>query len=152
MNAQDIGLGTRLRRLLELLDGDLEGHYAETIPGYRPRFTPIVKALADGTARTIKSVAAQSGVSHSAASQTVTLMLAEGLLRHEVGQDARERMIRLSEKGAALLPQLQAQWRRTDQAARALEAEIGLPLSEAAAAAIRALETRPFRDRIRGEA
>jgi DNA-binding MarR family transcriptional regulator len=149
MGNQEASLGTRLRRLLELLDGDLEALYAETMPGYRPRYTPIMKALADGRARTIKTIATQACVSHSAASQTVSRMTAEGLLQPEVGEDARERMIRLSERSLALLPRLRAQWGQTDKAARQLEDEIAAPLSAIAGAAIRALEERSFRERIR---
>ena len=148
MGDHDVGLGTRLRQLLELLDGDLDRVYAETIPGYRARFTPIVKALENGQGLTIKAIAAKAEVSHSAASQTVSRMLGDGLLQWEVGSDARERIIRLSDRGRLLLPALHAQWRRTTFAARELEDEIGLPLSKSVAEAIRALEARPFRDRV----
>lgn len=143
-----IGLGARLRRLLELLDGDLEGIYAETIPGYRPRYTPVMRALADGAPRTIKAISETSGVSHSAASQTISRMIQNGLLVVGGGRDGRERLVALSDKGQALLPTLQAQWVRTDRAARALEAEIGVSLNEAMTLAITALEARSFRDRI----
>jgi DNA-binding MarR family transcriptional regulator len=149
METTDIGLGTGLRRLLELLDGDLDAHYARSIPGYRSRYTPIMKALAGGGSLTIKTIAAASGVSHSAASQTVSRMAAENLVEWEVGADARQRMIRLSGKGRDLLPTLRVQWRRTASAALELEREIALPLAQAVARAIAALEAKPFGDRVR---
>lgn len=142
------GLGTRLRRLLELLDGDLEAVYAHDGVDYRPRYTPVMKALVDGEARTIKEIAAQSTVSHSAASQTVSRMLSEGLLTQLVGEDARERRISLSQHGRALLPVLELRWTATQRAADRLESEIGMPLAQALEAAIRALESRPFRERV----
>lgn len=148
MGDEGTGLGTRLRRLLELLDGDLEGVYAEIAPGYRPRFTPVMKALRHGPL-TIKAIAGMSGVSHSAASQTVSRMVRDGWVAYQVGDDARERLIRLTDTGKAALPVLEAQWARTDRAAQGLEAEIAAPLGAVVSAAIRALESRPFRDRIR---
>lgn len=148
MNQDQVGLGTQLRRLLELLDGDLEAVYAEAVPGYRPRFTPVVKALRSGPL-TIKALAADAGVSHSAASQTVSRMIREGWLTHQVGDDARERMIRMTGKLRAALPALEAQWARTDAAARALEVELGAPLGAMISDAVKALEARPFRDRVR---
>lgn len=147
MNQDQNGLGTRLRRLLELLDGDLEVVYGDVAPGYRPRFTPVVRALRSGPL-TIKALAAVAGVSHSAASQTVSRMIRDGWVAHEIGDDARERMVRLTNKGRAALPALEAQWARTDAAARALEVEIGAPLAAIVSDAVKALEARPFRDRV----
>lgn len=142
------GLGTQLRRLLELLDGDLETIYAEDDPNYRPRYTPVMKALADGAALTVKDIAATSSISHSAASQTVSRMVAEGFLKLSVGLDHRERRIRLTARAHALLPRLKARWAAADSAARALGAEIGVPLGHALRAAIEALEKRSFAKRI----
>lgn len=142
------GLGTRLRRLLELLDGDLQSTYTDAGLDYRPRYTPVMKALSDGRALTIKAIARQSSVSHSAASQTVSLMLAAGLLDPSVGSDARERRLSMTPRALAMLPALEAYWAATAQAAEELEAEIDVSLGEVVVAAIQALEARSFRERI----
>ena len=42
-----VGLGTLLRRLLDLLDGDVQRAYDELGLDYRPRYTPVVVALLD---------------------------------------------------------------------------------------------------------
>ena len=151
-NLENQGLGSRLRRLLDLLDGDLDAIYAEEAPGYRPRYTPVMKVLADGKPYAIRDLARICRVSHSAASQTVSRMAVEGFVNHTAGADAREREIRLTANGEALLPRLRERWETADRAALGLEAEIGLPLAEALARAIAALEARPFRDRIRDSA
>ena len=39
------GLGTQLRHLLELLDGAVEEAYALAGMRYRPRYTPVMRAL-----------------------------------------------------------------------------------------------------------
>ncbi|MEM1232155.1 MAG: helix-turn-helix domain-containing protein [Pseudomonadota bacterium] len=142
------GLGTQLRRLLELLDGELEAIYQGDDPDYRPRYTPIMKALADGTPRTIKEIAAQSSISHSAASQTLSKMTRLGWTQQQPGRDARARLISLTARGQALLPKLQRRWAATTRAAMALDDELTIPLSLVLQEAIDALSARSFRDRI----
>jgi hypothetical protein len=40
------GLGTLMRHVLELLDGDVARVYADLgVPDYRPRYSPVVRAL-----------------------------------------------------------------------------------------------------------
>ncbi|MEM8563103.1 MAG: helix-turn-helix domain-containing protein [Pseudomonadota bacterium] len=148
MNRSADGLGTQVRRLIELLDGDVEAIYRDSLPDYVPRYTPIMKALADGTPRSIKWIAEQSSISHSAASQTIALMIRQGLLGAEPHRDRRSRLIRLSAKGETMLPQLEKQWRATRKAADALDRELAYPLSELLAEAIAVLETKSFRRRI----
>ncbi len=142
------GLGTQLRRLIEMLDGDLEAIYRRDGYGYRPRYTPVMKALSKDTLRTIKDIAALSSISHSAASQTVSRMMAEGFVEQRVGTDGRERLISLTAKGRALLPLLEARWQATQRAADQLDDELSAPLSQVLAEAIAALSERPFASRI----
>lgn len=145
------GLGTRLRHLLELLDGDVEAIYREAgLSGYRPRYTPVMRALAGADAVTIKDIAARAGSSHSAISQTVAQMLRAGLVRTRPGTtDARERQVSLTPAGRRLLPRLASLWANTAAAARALDAELPHALADAVEQAIAALERAPFRARIR---
>ncbi|MEM6581300.1 MAG: MarR family transcriptional regulator [Pseudomonadota bacterium] len=142
------GLGTQVRRLIELLDGDVEAIYRDSLPDYVPRYTPIMKALADGTPRSIKSIAEQSSISHSAASQTISRMSQLGLVRSEPNRDRRSRLIQLSAKGKAMLPLLEKQWRATRNAADALDRELAYPLSDLLAEVIARLEKKSFRSRI----
>lgn len=143
------GLGTQLRRLIELLDGDLERLYAEDVEDYRPRYTPVMKVLADGAAHTIKEIAGASSISHSAASQTVSQMVGAGLVVQRVGQDARERHVQLTRRGRELLPFLQRIWTAAGAAEREMEREIGAPVRATLAAMVSALERRPFYERLR---
>ena len=69
-----IGLGTLLRHLLELLDGDVQRAYDELGLDYRPRYTPVVAALLDLGPSSIQDIARAAGITHSAASQTVAQM------------------------------------------------------------------------------
>ena len=142
------GLGTQVRRLLELLDQDVEAVYRETHPTYVPRFTPIMKALARGEPLSIKDIAERSSVSHSAASQTISRMTALGLVELQAADDGRQRMVVLTEEGAELLPWLQARWSATQAAADGLDNQLAYPLSKLLSEAIALLEEKSFKDRI----
>lgn len=142
-------LGSRLRHLLELLDGDVAAVYADLgLPDIRPRFAPVVRTLATSGPCTIRDLAAAIGVTHSAASQTVAEMTRQDLVRLEPGDDARQRIVHLTERAAQLRPVIDAEMAATDTAAGALDAELPYPLSRLVEEAITALEHHPMRGRI----
>lgn len=144
------GLGTQLRHLIELLDGAVAAAYEEAGLAYRPRYTPVMRALVEKDALTLGEIAARAGITQPAATQTVGLMIKEGLLVAEAGRhDARQKVVRLSDQGQAMLPILRACWQATKAAADGLDAELSYPLSAAMNDAIAALEAKPFDQRIR---
>jgi MarR family transcriptional regulator, organic hydroperoxide resistance regulator len=144
------GLGTQLRHLIDLLDGAVAAAYEEAGIAYRPRYTPVMRALEGGQPHTVSQIAEAAGITQPAATQTVTLMIKEGLLDAAPGvHDARQKVIRLSANGQALLPQLRLCWQATRAAADSLDRDLPHPLSDTLAAAIAALQTKPFGDRIR---
>lgn len=144
------GLGTQLRHLIELLDGAVAAAYEEEGIDYRPRYTPVMRALAGGAACTIGEIAASAGITQPAATQTVALMLKHDLvIATPSPTDARQKRVSLSAHGQALLPRLQRCWSATSAAAASLDADLPHPLSDTLAQAIAALEHRPFGARIR---
>ena len=144
------GLGTQLRHLVELLDGAVEASYVEAGLNYRPRYTPVMRALVVHEPLTIGEIATQVGITQPAATQTVSLMVKEGLLETGAGErDARQKLVRLSAAGREMVPTLQACWKATATAANELDAELPYALSQVLDEAIRALEARPFGQRIR---
>jgi len=141
------GLGTQLRHLIELLDDGVSQANDYAGLDYRPRYTPVMKALAGGAALTIGQLADAARISQPAATQTVAVMARDGLVDVAAGEaDARQRVVALSAQGRALLPTLQRAWRATDRAAASLDAESGL--LQAVAAALSALDREPFARRI----
>lgn len=147
MNA---GLGTQLRHLIELLDGAVEASYKEAGLKYRPRYTPVMRALSAQEPLTIGEIASAAGITQPAATQTVALMMKEGLLDAEAGaSDARRKMICLSEQGRSMLPRLTQCWQATTTAAANLDAQLPYPLSLTLASAINALSRKSFGERIR---
>ena len=144
------GLGTQLRHLIELLDGAVAAAYDEEGIDYRPRYTPVMRALANGAARSVGEIAAAAGITQPAATQTVALMLKQDLVTTAPSPtDARQKIVRLSLRGQALLPRLQRCWNATGAAAASLDADLPHPLSSTLAQAIAALEQRSFGARIR---
>ena len=141
-------LGTQLRHLIELLDGAVGAAYEEAGLAYRPRYTPVMRALIQAEPATIGHIAAAAGITQPAATQTIALMIKEDLVKAEAGtHDGRQKLIRLSGRGRELLPRLQACWQATAAAAASLEAECAL--SATIDAAIEALAARPYGERIR---
>lgn len=144
------GLGTQLRHLIELLDGAVEQSYIDAGLDYRPRYTPVMRVLAEQSSVTIGELAALGGLTQPAATQTVAVMVKKGLLEVSVGgEDGRQRVVRLTATGQAMLPQLRVCWRATKLAADSLDAELAMPLSSCLSQAIAVLEARSFAERIR---
>ena len=143
------GLGTRMRHVLELLDGDVAQVYADLgVPDYRPRYSPVVRALVALGPMSIRDLAGAIGVTHSAASQTAAQMARHGLLTLERGADARQRIARLTARARALLPLIEAEWAATGAAAAELEAELPAALTHVLFCTERAVVSRPMRARI----
>ncbi|WP_129841503.1 MarR family transcriptional regulator [Streptomyces sp. RFCAC02] len=144
-------LGTRLRHLIELLDGDIAAVQADMgITGFRIRYSAPIRAIAARGPLSIRDLAAATGVTHSAASQTVARMAKDGLVVLDAGTDARRRMVRLTPRAEALLPKLNAEWDATARAAAALDAELPYPLSRLIEETLDALRRRPMRARVTG--
>lgn len=143
-------IGTRLRHVLELLDGDVAKVYLELgLPEYRPRFSPIVRTLVADGPLSIRELAKAVGVTHSAASQTVAQLAKAGFVSLEPGRtDARQRIVHLTDKTRELLPTIEAEWQATTAAMAELDTELSAPLGQILEEIIAAVEQRTFQQRI----
>jgi DNA-binding MarR family transcriptional regulator len=143
-------VGTLLRHILELLEGDVAQVYRDQcLAEYRPRFSPVVRALLAEGPLPVRDLAETIGVTHSAASQTAAQMARAGLVTHTPDpKDARRRLVALTPKARALLPQINAEWEATLAAMADLDAELSMPLAQLLTEVAEAVHTRPFRDRI----
>src|SRR3954469_11889016 len=130
------------------MDGEIAQLYAER--GVRPRFSMALIKLRHRGPLTIKQLAALTGVTHSAMSQTVSALRAEGLVTTQAGPDARTRQVALTDKGVDVVPFLEAEWRATEEAVAELEAEVPYPLTAVVRDLRTALARRSFHDRIIG--
>src|SRR5262252_6783234 len=138
------GLGTRLRHALDLMEADIARAEADIgLSGYRPRFSPVVRALVALGPSPIRVLAGAVGVTHSAASQTVAQMARAGFVALAPGEDARERVVRLTGAGLAALPAIGAEWAATAAAAARLDRDLPYPLNDLVDALLAALADRP---------
>jgi MarR family transcriptional regulator, organic hydroperoxide resistance regulator len=148
--AVEPSLGTQLRHLIELLDGAVEAAYTDAGLHYRPRYTPVMRALMEAEPLTVGQIAETAGITQPAATQTITLMLGEGLVSAKPGpRDGRQKLIRLTETGRDMLPRLQKCWQATAAAGRSLDGDLPHPLSRLVGQSIDALAAKSFAERIR---
>lgn len=139
-----------LRELLAAIDAEIEDVYnARGLYGVRPRWVYPLIRLGHTGPLTIRELAESLGRTHSAISQTLAGMRREGLIDSEPGEDARTRLITLTERGRSLVPFLEAEWRATEAAVAELDDEV-MPnaLSTAVVAVEQALRQRAMKDRI----
>jgi DNA-binding MarR family transcriptional regulator len=139
----EMGLGTRLRLLLAALDGELQALYDGLGEPFRPRFYPVVQHLLTAGASTVGELAARTGVSQPAMTQTVAEMISGKLLERGPG-----RRLRLTADGKALCARLEPVWRATAAAADELDRELAEPLGATLIAALSRLAEKPFGARV----
>ena len=138
-----------LRLLLDAMDNDIASLYDEAgLAGIRPRFAAPLIQLGRRGPLTIQELATAVEVTHSAMSQTAAAMRAAGLVESAEHPTGRTRRIRLTAQGQAALPFVEAEWRATEAAVRALEAEIPYPLSQVVDDIRAVLARRSFRLRL----
>jgi DNA-binding MarR family transcriptional regulator len=142
--------GTQLRHLIELLDGAVGDAYEAAGLNYRPRYTPVMRSLMAKEPATIGLIAEAAGITQPAATQTVALMIKDGIVKAEASAtDARQKLISLTPHGHALIPQLKMCWQATAIASASLEAELPYSLTDVLDSAIRALAKKSLGERIR---
>lgn len=142
-------LGTQLRHLIELLDGAVERSYVRTGLNYRPRYTPIMKVLMDRKSCTIGDIATAAKITQPAATQSIALMIKDGIVRADAGvTDGRQKLISLTEQGLEMVPRLLECWSATDQAAQTIEDELPDSFTQTLELAIQVLEAKSFDVRI----
>lgn len=141
------GLGELLRHVGELVDQGAQAHYRSLDLSYRPRYTPVLRAISAG-AETVTDIAARTHLTQGAVSQTIALMAADGIVARHSLDDGRKSGIHLARQGKDLLKMLEPHWRVTFAAIDTLEKEIGHPLLRVLEDAARALERQDFAARL----
>ncbi|MCL9780126.1 methyltransferase domain-containing protein [Vibrio sp. S4M6] len=142
------GLGELLRHFSELLDSGAAKAYQDKSLHYRPRYTPIMRALADGKS-TVSDMTDYLEITQGAVSQSLKLMIEDGLVTKEKNSDGRSSYIKLTKTGQTLLDDLQSHWHSTFTAIEQLEQEVQTPIREGLLKGIDALKSEPFNERLR---
>lgn len=142
------GLGELLRYVTDLVDQGAERLYQEMAMNYRPRFTPVLRAIVAG-ATTVTEITASTFLTQGAISQSVAMMEKEGILIRQIQEDGRKNTLLLTERGKELVAVLSVHWDSIFLAIGQLEQEIGHSLRTVLSDTARALEAKSFDERIK---
>jgi MarR family transcriptional regulator, organic hydroperoxide resistance regulator len=149
MNRVTLGLGTKLRALLAMLDGEVQALYDTRGVPFRPRFFPVIRTLLQSGSCRVSDIANEIRVTQPAATQTIAEMRALGLVESKTAADRRAKLVALTPAGTQLARDLVPIWQAIEASAAALDQELTVPLHQMLDEAIAALEARPFRERIK---
>lgn len=139
-----------MREIFDRMDAGIAEVYAELgIVGVRPRFSMVILFL-EGGPLSIRELAREVNVTHSAMSQTVSAMKKDGLIQSAPGTDGRNRMIELTPAGRTLIEPLRAEWYATEEVLAELDAEVPYALGQLIADLRAALDRKTFTERLRG--
>lgn len=124
---QDLGtlmLGTRLKRLSDSFLNDVNKFYQQIGIDFDASWFPIFYLLSKQESLTIRDIADQLQVSHSAISQLVTNLQKKGYVKVKTSStDARAKEVMLSAKGTQRLLQVQPIWLTLQETMKILIAE-----------------------------
>lgn len=116
--------GTRLRRLSERLDRQVEALYRAHDAGFETRWFPVVALLNEQGPLSVGELAALIGITHVAVSQVRRELVRYRLVRAKADPaDRRRQIMALTAKGEALCRKLQPLWRAVAQATDVMLAE-----------------------------
>ncbi len=141
-----------LGRSLSAMEADILQLYKERgLADYRGNWSPVLLSLADTPGQTIKELAELHGVSHATMSQRIAGMVKAGLVRTEPGPDARTRQVVITAAGNDQVAFARSEWDATERAIAELDEELRGRLVRVGPELAKALQRRPFRDRLRDQ-
>lgn len=118
-----IALGSRLRRLSEMITEDAARLYELYGVGLQPKWFPVFYALSEGAQKSITAIAIEIGHSHPSVSKIIREMSTHGLITGmKDRKDGRRNNVKLSRKGNLIVERIRDQY--TDVGA-ALEEAFG---------------------------
>lgn len=140
--------GTRLRRLSERLDRQVQDIYLAAGEGFEPRWFPVVAALCEGPA-TVGELAERTGVTHAAVSQVRSALTGRGIVRSVAdASDLRRHRLELTPEGRAMVQRLEPLWSTLAQVVGDLLATSAPALMQELDALERALDSEPLKPRV----
>lgn len=141
------GLGELLRYLAEMVDKGSQETYRNLNIDYRPRYTPILRAMHQG-AVTVQDITAMTHLTQGAISQSVSLMEQDGIITRQQQSDGRSFALYLTPAGEALKARLLKHWETIFVAIAQLEQDAGWPILASLEKLTGCLETQSFQQRI----
>ncbi len=143
----EIGIGTRCRRNFEYLSSEIDKIYKAENVDMSGREFPIVYCVLKRGPLTIADIQQLSGLSHSAVSQTVKKLVAKDILFLEPGEDARSKIVALTDVGDRLMDKLKPIWSTAKDAMKTVLDECNTNILDALADYEAALTRKSFSQR-----
>lgn len=141
--------GTRLRRLSERLDRQVQALYREHDSSFQPRWFALVSALREQETLSVGELATQLGITHVAVSQLRGELIEAGLVRAKTDPlDKRRQLLELSAAGKRTALKLAPLWQAIARATEALCAETAPNLLADLAKIEAALDEKSMKDRV----
>jgi DNA-binding MarR family transcriptional regulator len=141
--------GTRLRRLSERLDREVEAIYRAQGVVFQPRWFPVVTLLAEQNEASVGELAAAIGITHAAISQVRGELLDARLIRVKPDAgDKRRQLLTLSAKGWRYAEELAPLWSAIACATERMLAETAPDLLVSLGRIETALEAEPMIRRV----
>jgi len=141
--------GTRLRRLSQGLDRQVEELYRASGTEFAPRWFPVIAALIEHGEASVGELASMIGITHAAISQVRGELIAAGLVRVKTdAADKRRQLLALSPKGKRYAEELAPLWHAIGAATDALLAEAAPQLLTMLDRIDAALAAQPMAERV----
>ncbi len=127
----ELALGSRLKRLLERLNGDISQFYGLLGIDFKARWFSVLYLLGRQSPMTITGIAGKIGFTHPAVNKIVAQMSKAGLVvSSRYDMDKRKRLVDLTSKGRDIYKQLTPVWNTARGAVADLLTESGGGLLE----------------------
>lgn len=144
----ELGLGTRMRRLIETISTDMERVYDEAGIGVRTGHFYALYAVAERGPLTINAIANLAGFSHSAVSQTIKKLVATGLVEARATEDGRQKAIALTDQGTHTVARMRPIWDAAERMVKDACRETGVDIIGAIAGVETAFDRYGVYDRL----
>jgi DNA-binding MarR family transcriptional regulator/GNAT superfamily N-acetyltransferase len=144
-----LALATRIRTLGDTMLADGLQIYAGLGLKFQPRWFSVFYLLQEHHELPVTEVASRIGLSHPAIIKIIESMEEEGLIESaRNSRDGRKRMITLSAKGEALIPQLQPVWKALEEELQQLFADMNIDILGVLENMERMIQEKPISKRV----
>lgn len=147
----ELGLGTRMRRLIETLTNGMEKMYAERGITFRTGHFYAFYAVVERGPLTINEIASLAGFSHSAVSQTIKKLASLGLIETRATEDGRQKSVHLTDHGTRMVEKLKPSWDAIEAVVKDAIAESGVDFLAAIAGMEAAFSRESVYDRLQAK-
>lgn len=145
----EMGLGTRMRRLIETISTGMERLYAEAGVDLRTGHFYALYAVAERGPLTINAIANLAGFSHSAVSQTIKKLASLGIVDTHATDDGRQKLIALTQEGKRVVETLRPLWLAADAMIKQACKQSNVDIIAAISGLEAAFSQKPVYDRLK---